>query len=340
MRGGIASATLTFVSTPALVLLLHTLWSAASLSAEGSRDERLVAVAPLDGGGVDAALVARLDAAIRDQVDALGVPLISHDVVREAHALAPCEAQRACLMRLGATLGARRVLAGRVRMGGGALWATMKVVDVASGTEGRPIEEQVPLDQAARRLRAVAVKLLDPQRYNESGAVVVALALPGADVVIDGSPRGSTPLFGPIDRLPPGRREVEVRYAGLKSWHGFIDVPFDRAQRLDLSTKDGAIVITEKEQGPPVQAAEVERGFSAWTWLGVGVVGLGAAAGVASGVAWAVGETAYARAHDEQRLDLVEDAAAAWNVQALLMPVAIGGLAGGLALSLGSIALE
>jgi hypothetical protein len=86
------------------------------------------------------------------------------------------------------------------------------------------------------------MKLLAPDVYNRSGALLVDAGASGAEVIVDGVMRGTTPLFGPIDGLPPGRRDVEVKLAGTKSWRGFVDVGFDEAYRLDLAVKDGALV--------------------------------------------------------------------------------------------------
>lgn len=316
------------VRTLVVAFALAVLSLSLSTPSWAQADERTLAVVPLDGLGVDPGLLDKLNAALRAQVDKLELPAVSHDEVKAAHDQAPCDADVTCLARLGQSVGARRVLAGSVGVAADEVHIALKVIDVASGTESKPLEDTAPADQAEKRLQATALKLLDPERYNASGSLVVKLALSGAEVVVDGMPRGTTPLFGPVDQLPPGRRDVEVRYAGLKSWRGFVDVPFDEPVRLELAEKAGALVEVPRGDAPTT-AAPAPTALPALTLAGGGLLAVGAVAFVGAAVAYVLGEQAYVKAHDDRQLDFADDAQAAWTAQAILFPVAVVGIAAG-----------
>lgn len=315
--------------TSVVVLALTLLSTALPTSSRAQPEPRRLAVVPLDGLGVDPALLDKLNAALRAQVDKLEVAAVSHDEVKAAHDKAPCDADVACLARLGQSLGARRVLTGSVGVAADEVHIALKVIDVASGTESKPLEDTAPADQAEKRLRATALKLLDPERYNASGSLMVKLALAGAEVVVDGVPRGTTPLFGPVDGLPPGRRDVEVRYAGKKSWRGFVDVPFDDPLHIELAEKDGALVEVPHGNASSTPPAVSDKGSPVLALAGGGLLAAGVLAGIGGGVAYVIAEDAYVKAHDQRQPELAAGADAAWITQAVLLPVAIAAIAGG-----------
>jgi hypothetical protein len=320
----------------ALALVVVSIIRAAPAAAQP--EIGTLAVVPLDGLGADPALLQKLDGVLRAQVDRLELPAVAHDVVKAAHARSPCEQEVLCLARLGEAVGAQRVLAGSIGFAADDAHIALKVIDVASRTESNVLEERAPIDQAERRLRETALKLLSPRRYHESGSLVLSLPLAGAEVIVAGLPRGTTPLFGPIDRLTPGRREVEVRYAGLKSWRGFIDVPVDDAVRLALAVKEGAIVEVPRDDASRVPAgaapAEPQRPL---LLVGAGVAAAGVAAGVGAAISFVLAEAAFTRAHDEGDLSFVDDNEAARAAYAVLLPVGVLATAAGAGLVIFSL---
>lgn len=268
-----------------------------------------LAVTPLDGLGVDATLLATLDAALAREVRELSMRTVA--APKKA-----CDGDARCLADIGRAAGATRVLAGSVGLAGDELHIALKLIDVVNGDESRSIDEAAPLDQAELRLRAAATKLLKPDKYNQSGSIIVSVPVSGADVVVDGSARGTTPLFGPIDGLPPGRREVEVRYAGAKSWRGFVELRFGEPHRLELNLIDGALVEVPRALAAPkldATAAAAGAGPDVLLLGGIGVTALGVAAAVAAIVAYEAAADAQRRINgdDISRKNIDDNRAAA-----------------------------
>jgi hypothetical protein len=254
-------------------------------------DDAVLAVVPLDGLGVEGALLEKLNGAVRAQVRDLGV--------RMQVAKADCAGDVGCLVKAGEDVHATRVLAGSVGLAGDEVHVTLRLLDVGLKSELKALDDAAPANQADRKIRAAALRLLAPDKFATSGAIVVTTPLSGAEIVVDGVPRGTTPLFGPVDALAPGRREVEVRYPGAQSWRGFVDVDFDAPAPLDVAVQDGAVqqvphATAVSRSGAP---ATVEHSTS-WAMLGgaaLGVVGLAALAGAAW--SYAAAEDAFVAVH-------------------------------------------
>lgn len=288
-----------------------------------------VAEVPLDGEGIDPAFMERLNRALRDQVEKLGAVTVGHDQVREAHAASPCGGDVACLTRLGAALGARNVLAGHVGVAGGHMHIALQVVEVGSGTQRRAVHLRVPVGEAEARVRALAVEALAMDAYVQSAALVVKTPLAGAEVLVDGVPQGATPLFDPI-MLPPGRRDVEVRHVGFKSWRSFVDVAFDETTTLSLEAREGALVPAAARAQAPAAPVPQNPLRTTLAVAGAGVTAAGLVAGVGAAVAWGVAAETRARVYERGQLSLLDDhqtAVTAWSVflPAAIVAVTVGG---------------
>lgn len=130
------------------------------------------------------------------------------------------------------------------------------------------------------------------------GALLVLSNVDGIDVRVDGEPVGTTPLDGPVEKVPAGTRRVSMRQAGTPPLVEKIEVPL--GSRVDLAVRGGpdGLTITamrvvgldapissfeELEQNgdsPPVPGAP-----RVWSWraksgvatAGVGLLALGLA---------------------------------------------------------------
>lgn len=279
----------------------------------------------------------RLNNALHAQVQKLGALTIGFDEVKAAHDASPCSGDVPCLTRLGARLGARQVLAGRVGKADGQMQIALQVVEVGSGTRRREVQQSVPInvpvDEAETRVRALAMEALAMDRWMRSAPLVVNAPVSGAEVLVDGVHQGTTPLFGPLG-LAPGRREVEVRMEGLTSWHGFVDLKFDTPITIALEVQDQALVRNRSaRERPSLRAAP--RSTARPPWLvatGAGLATLGVASSVGAVVAWGVAADTHERVYSGRQLALVDDHQTAVTAYAVLMPTAVGAVVVGSAL--------
>lgn len=315
----------------ALIVSLVTL--VPLLSSPALAERGVLAVVPLDALGVEPALLARLDGAVRERAGATGARLADAAAVTRALGERPCAGDAACLSALGKRLSATGVVAGSVGVAGDTLTIALKVVDVASGVETRTEQGKAPLDQAEAQVRALAFKLLDPAGYNASGAVFVDLGMPGATIVIDGAPRGTTPLIGPIGGLPPGRRAVEVRAPGVQPWRKFLDAPVAGVARVRLVREGDRLV--ERAAGTGGEGKGSSKvAVSPLVWAGAGAVGVGVASSVGGAVAYGVASGARDRyVAGERGVDVLDTSRNASIAFGVLVPLAAVGVVGGVALA-------
>lgn len=312
----------------ALIVTLAALLSWPTLAQPAA-----LAVVPLDALGVEPALLARLDAAVGERARAKGGRVADAAAVSRANAERPCAGDAACLSALGKRVNASGVVAGSVGLAGDTITVALKIVDVASGVETRTEQGKAPLDQAEEQVRALAYKLLDPAGYNASGAIFVDLGVPGATVVIDGAPRGTTPLIGPIGGLPPGRRAVEVRAPNVQPWRKFLDAPVDGVARVRLVREGDRLV--ERAAGTGGEGKGGEKvAVSPLVWAGAGALAVGVGSSVGSAVAYGVASSARTRFVGGERgvevLDTSNNARLAFGV---LVPLAVVGVVGGVTLA-------
>jgi hypothetical protein len=254
------------------------------IAALPARAEQVVALAPLDGLGVDPGLLGALQGAVERRARALGLQVVSLP--------ASCAGEVACLAQAGRAAAAGRVFTGTVGVVDDQVHLALRVIDVASAQESAAETATAAHDQAEVAVGISALRLLDLQRYNESGAIHVQCAAAGAVVWVDGAERGTTPLLGPIDKLPPGRRQVEVRLPGVQSYIGFVEAPVDAVATLSLRVREGqlveeALASTVDPVGP--------RPTSPLLWAGMGTGVLALAAGVGAGVSYGLALSASDR---------------------------------------------
>ncbi len=97
-------------------------------------------------------------------------------------------------------------------------------VELAPGS-GQPAAVAPPPEQAERS--PLPVPAAAGADDGTVGSVLVESRPPGARVVIDGEPAGTTPIV--VTDLPPGQREVRIERDGYTPWVTVVEVPaFDR----------------------------------------------------------------------------------------------------------------
>jgi hypothetical protein len=323
------------VRTSSFVLV--TLALTATLSSLAHAEEKTpLAIVPLAGLGVDAATLEKIDDALVSEAAALKIPVVPAPSVTRGQ----CNSDVQCLAKLGASLKATRVITGSVGLAGDEVHLKLQVVDVPSATATSK-DDVGPLDQAERRVRAAAMWLLDPAAYAESASLLPALSLAGAEVVVDGQVRGNTPLFGPV-AVSPGPHDVEVRYAGLKTWKAFVDAPFDEVRRIELVSKDGAIVEVGGASASASSSAPgvtTEKPFPTLLVAGGALGALGAAAAIVAVFAAVSANDSFVKVHDQGDLSAIGANRSAVAVYSVALPVAVVGIGAGAGL-IGYLFLE
>ncbi|MHB1844773.1 MAG: PEGA domain-containing protein [Deltaproteobacteria bacterium] len=235
-------------------LALLGLLTLGGLAPGAARAATRVAVYPLQPLGLPAATVESLDATLRGRISQLpGLSLLGREPTLGALSAGGdsasglhCDGGPACLAALGRRLGVDEVVYG-VASGLGARTALdLKLVDVATGGEKRRVHAIVGRAAAGQGgrspilggLREAAVRLLDPAAW--TGALEVLCEIRGAQVSVDGTPRGQTPLE-PIAGIVPGRHSLRVTKAGYSGVERFVDVRFDETAELKVDLAGNAV---------------------------------------------------------------------------------------------------
>jgi hypothetical protein len=158
-------------------------------------------------------------------------------------ALSACGDDPACLAERAAPLGVDTVLGGWLARSGDAYRVALVHVEVRGGGTIARVEREVPI--ASRRLVAdvtSAAPALLRGGADVAGTLAVETEDPGAEVVVDGAPAGTTPLR---KRLRPGRHEVRVHRPGHAPLApAFVDVPpggevVHRPRLVPVPVRDG-----------------------------------------------------------------------------------------------------
>jgi hypothetical protein len=110
----------------------------------------------------------------------------------------------------------------------------LRLVDVHAGTELRHVSALLPSDAVKQ---TDAVNALSELFYGTDALVAleVVAAPPGAEVRVDGVPRGSAPLQAPVDSLAPGPHHVSVIKKGFLPFHAIVEVNKGEAARLEVT---------------------------------------------------------------------------------------------------------
>jgi hypothetical protein len=163
-----------------------------------------------------------------------------------------------CLAKVGAALGARRVLAGRLGHAG-TLWRlTLRLVEPSTG---RALREGVRDGASPAAIAGAVPALVDELLALDLRArLLVEPTSPGALVLVDGKPAGSSAHVELY--VDPGRHEVVVTKAGMETFVVRVEVAAGETRTVSAPLR------------PPSEAHWYTRW---WLWTGVAVVAGGAA---------------------------------------------------------------
>jgi hypothetical protein len=222
--------------------------------------DKKIAVWRFDALGIDNEIVQRLETLFRMELDRLDkVPQPSRrDIERTVSAAEQnCTGEEKCLQSIGKKLGVEYVVTGTVGSLGDNYVLNIKVVEVATG-KSQKIQSD-PLrgspDELIEGVRVAAYRLLAPQQLH--GALQIQTDLVGAEVTLDGSKVGATPLpnGGVIAKLPLGKHKLEVAARGYDKFDSDVEVHFQKVspvvvRLLQSGETVGTGKVITKERSP------------------------------------------------------------------------------------------
>jgi hypothetical protein len=230
---------------------------AAPPASGASTTGQLVVILPL-AGSADAATREAFTDALRKGASALagfgvqGKSVTAQHLVTASTLGLSCPLDRAdCVLKLGGLAGAAIVIGGTLAPGpDGRPLASLRAFEVSRTRERSSSSLAIPADlkgqTAAARL--LAVRLLAPER--ERGLIEVAVKQKGATILVDGVPRGVSPLTKPLE-VAPGKHEVYVALIGFESAVHEVSVAFEQSARLEVELRAGA-------GGPPLPTVQLD----------------------------------------------------------------------------------
>ncbi|NMB75587.1 MAG: PEGA domain-containing protein [Myxococcales bacterium] len=127
-----------------------------------------------------------------------------------------------------------------------------------AGAEAQRAVISLPATGAERAplLDEFLVRLLAPGQWTGALEVVVysqapSQGLEGAQVWLDGTLVGSTPLPGPLARLMPGKHIVMITKEGFRDFSTFVAVTFGKTIRLEVDLANATVTGQFKEEARP-----------------------------------------------------------------------------------------
>jgi hypothetical protein len=174
-----------------------------------------------------------------------------------------CGTGAGCLAALGHEAKAAFVIAGEVILREGRTVLRLILVDTTrqAVTSSATVEgEGLPTDA---QIEELAVAMFEPWKYR--GSLEVLVPVEGAEVLVDGQPRGLSPLIGPLSDLPAGEHLVEVRKDGHRPFQQRVRIPIGACAKVSAALT----WIEGLEERRPFY-----RNWPFWTAAGMGTVGL------------------------------------------------------------------
>ncbi len=246
-----------------------------------------LAVFRVDPLGVDVQIVARLEGLFRLELSRLAdasmpSPGEIQHALRSNPALQNCTGEVQCLVKVGKLLGVEQVISGNVGGLGDSFVVNLKLVSVADAKEVRRIQEPISgkPDQLIEAVRVAAYGLVAPERLR--GALTVLADRPGADVYLDGSKVGQTPL-PTMHGLRVGTFALRVSKDGYADVIETVRVRFQKTAQVVVRLQ-APLARSARSHEPP-KARPVPWYTRWWFWTIVGVVAAGTGAALGYGLA-------------------------------------------------------
>jgi hypothetical protein len=263
----------------AVLLASATAGAAPQTVAGGGPSPQTYVLFRLDPLGIDPQIAAQLEALLRAELGrVVGQSLPSKDAVDKVALGNPrlqgCTAEPGCLVPLVRPFKATRIVAGNVGGLADSYVVNLKLVSeegrelrrVAATMRGSP-------EELISEIRVAAVRLVAPERL--TGAIEVLSDVPGAAVSLDGNPVGTTPLLGPLDKIPVGVHKISVTRDGFSSFEEDVPVRFEKNTQVMVRQPALSKKAQREERRRMTGELPVYTRWYVWTGVAVGAVGLG-----------------------------------------------------------------
>jgi len=233
----------------------------------------------LDPLGIDPQIAAQLEALLRAELGrVVGQVLPSREAVDKLALgnprLQSCTADPQCLVPLVRAFKATRIVAGNVGGLADSYVVNLKLV----GEDGRELRRVAATmrgspEELIAEIRVAAVRLIAPERL--TGAIEILSDVPGAAVALDGNPVGTTPLLGPLDKIPVGVHKLAVTRDGFSSFEEDVPVRFEKKTQVVVRQPALSKKAQREERRRLRGELPVYTRWWVWTAVAVGAVGTG-----------------------------------------------------------------
>lgn len=264
----------------ALALALSAPYAVVGAQSVGTADVALFRIDPL---GLDDERAIRLEALFRLELERLlGARMPSRTLVARAVGsdarLRGCTGDPECLSLLGQKLGVRQVISGNVGELGDSYVINLKLVDVATRSEVRRIEE--PLrgspDELIEAIRVAAYKLMIPEALR--GQIAILADVPDGSVFLDERLVGKTPLERPLIDIPIGVHKLKIAAKGYTTFEQAVEVRFQKTTQVVVRMVAAPRPHSAAFPSPPPRPANKRRKAAPWYTSNWGYVAAGAGA--------------------------------------------------------------
>jgi hypothetical protein len=233
----------------------------------------------LDPLGIDPQIASQLQELLRAELArVVGQSVPSREAVDKVALgnarLQSCTADPACLVPLAHAFKATRVVAGNVGGLADSYVVNLKLV----GEDGRELRRVAATmrgspEELIAEIRVAAVRLVAPERL--TGAIEIISDVPGAVVTLDGNPSGTTPLVGPLDKIPVGVHKLSVTREGFSSFEEDVPVRFEKTTQVMVRQPALSKKAQREERRRQHGELPVYTRWYVWTGVAVGAVAAG-----------------------------------------------------------------
>ena len=254
-----------------------------------------IAVVGLRATGVAAELAENLSSVLASELSSLGLfEVVSRDDIKamlqfeEEKRLLGCE-DASCIAEIGGALGVDRIVVGSLGKVGSQVLLDVRLMNIkraeVESRVSRQLEGEAGLVEA---VRSAARELVGKILQAEAGTLVLEVSEEGAEILIDGTLIGTSPIAA--RQVAAGPHDLRLRKKGFVEW----------AKRVDIqpraATSERAILVPSRIFVEEYESGAVAYRAGAWATLGLAV----ASAGGSVGLYFAARSTAddNAAAHD------------------------------------------